>query len=113
MGGLELVLAQNFHEYFVRNFEKPMNLQLLHKMNVLGDKGTFPAEQWEIAYLYKVFVFKKSEHGQDGVIPRRKPPPPRTYTEESIIRLKSNTPDPLGQTDAMEDDDEDYDISAT
>ena len=22
--GLELVLAQNFHEYFVRNFEKPI-----------------------------------------------------------------------------------------
>lgn len=116
--GLELVLEQNFHEYFVRNFEKPKNLRSLHTMRVLGDNGQFPADQWDVAYLYKTFAFRKSTKGQDGRIPRRdNMPQPRTYDESHIIRLQSAAPSEAEDDGggAMEDDedvfdDEDYDI---
>jgi len=56
---LELKKSENFHEYFLNNFDLRGNRKLLDRMRVLNKDGRIEKDQWEIAYLYKVFVFRK------------------------------------------------------
>ena len=58
---LELVYDCNFHEFFARNYNDHHHRKLLQKIGILDyyGKGSIYNDQWDIAYLYKVFVFKK------------------------------------------------------
>eukprot|EP00484_Ammonia_sp_Unknown_P000830 CAMPEP_0197020634 /NCGR_PEP_ID=MMETSP1384-20130603/1478_1 /TAXON_ID=29189 /ORGANISM="Ammonia sp." /LENGTH=399 /DNA_ID=CAMNT_0042448297 /DNA_START=19 /DNA_END=1218 /DNA_ORIENTATION=+ len=79
---LELVYDCNFHEFFVRNYDDNVFRKLLQKIGILDPftgKGEIYNNQWEIAYLYKVFVFKK-KRTQNKTYPVRK-----TQTVKDIL----------------------------
>ena len=82
--GLELELKQNFHEFI--NKESGPHAETMNR--VLGPRGLadISADEWEAAYLYLVFVFKKV----GGVETRRRPVRPAggLIQERDIIRLK-------------------------
>lgn len=85
--GLDLILAQNLHEYFYQNVQLPEFSRLLQQMGTLpADGSSIPAEQWEICYLYRVFVFKKR-----GGVPGQRlgcdyPVIPNTISEINIVK---------------------------
>ncbi|KAG7600157.1 S-adenosyl-L-methionine-dependent methyltransferase [Arabidopsis suecica] len=60
---LELVLVKNFHEFVHEYMQKPEFLELMRKLGALGDgnrnQSTLSADEWEAAYLYLSFVFRK------------------------------------------------------
>eukprot|EP00002_Diphylleia_rotans_P022453 TRINITY_DN4398_c0_g1_i1.p1 TRINITY_DN4398_c0_g1~~TRINITY_DN4398_c0_g1_i1.p1 ORF type:complete len:172 (-),score=26.73 TRINITY_DN4398_c0_g1_i1:91-606(-) len=62
--GFEVVKAQNFHQFFQENSKPEINqngFDLLHKLKVFHEDGTFPDDDWEVAGLYMVFVFRKTK----------------------------------------------------
>ena len=82
--GLELELKQNFHEFI--NKESEPHAETMRR--VLGPQGLaeISADEWEAAYLYLVFVFRKV--GQGG--PRKRPMRHvwEPLEDRDIIRLK-------------------------
>ncbi|GBG73057.1 hypothetical protein CBR_g12774 [Chara braunii] len=59
---LDLEVKENFHEYIHKHCQEPENAELMRKMGVLGNdkQGTVISEdEWDAAYLYLVFVFRK------------------------------------------------------
>ncbi|OSX74444.1 hypothetical protein BU14_0289s0023 [Porphyra umbilicalis] len=66
--GLELLLLQNFHHFFKEySASGSPYSDLLVRMRVLDETGTMSADQWDAAYLYTVFAFrKKGGDGTDG-----------------------------------------------
>jgi len=83
--GLELVKQENFHEYFLKNCANTEKRQLLDRMGVLGPDGTIAPKQWDIAYLYTVFVFRK-KRDPDSVVPQtRERPIPRPLEADDIM----------------------------
>lgn len=65
---LELLLLQNFHDFFTEYAEpgSPYR-ELLMRMKVLDETGTMSPDEWDAAYLYTVFAFrKKGGDGTDG-----------------------------------------------
>merc|ERR1712087_12643 len=58
---LELVLEANFHEFFARSVRNNEYKRLLQKIGLVDDygRGSIHNDQWDIAYLYKVFAFRK------------------------------------------------------
>jgi len=85
--GLELIAVQNLHDFYKANIKTPSNVDLLRKMKVLNDQFRIPANNWEVAGFYIVFVFRKVG---DHVVPRSNV----GYEEETnltyadIIRVK-------------------------
>eukprot|EP00168_Porphyra_purpurea_P020228 TRINITY_DN8440_c0_g1_i1.p1 TRINITY_DN8440_c0_g1~~TRINITY_DN8440_c0_g1_i1.p1 ORF type:complete len:362 (-),score=133.72 TRINITY_DN8440_c0_g1_i1:321-1322(-) len=63
--GLELLLLQNFHNFFTEHAASSSPFfDLLVRMRVLDETGTMSADEWDAAYLYTVFAFRKK--GGDG-----------------------------------------------
>jgi len=78
---LELVISQNFHEFYIKN-KNEKNIQLMKKMKVLDKQNTIPKNNWEVIGIcrniiiitffffniniilgfYIIFVFKKLGH---------------------------------------------------
>lgn len=56
--GLEPVARDNFHEFFQKHSSTPSAHSLLSKMSVLDTDGTLGNDEWEVAGLYRVFVFR-------------------------------------------------------
>ncbi|BBN13848.1 mRNA (guanine-N7-)-methyltransferase [Marchantia polymorpha subsp. ruderalis] len=60
--GLELVMKQNFHEFVNQYIQKTEFGELMRKLGALGD-GTegnnISDDEWEAAYIYLAFVFRK------------------------------------------------------
>lgn len=81
--GLELVLYENFHEFFLRETEDPKSHGsfLLNKM-VFRNRDAVPFDQWEIAGLYCVYAFRKRDDA-DVYAPAR--PAPREKTLEDAF----------------------------
>jgi len=75
--GLSLESETNFHHFFVKEFDKQGNRKLLTRMGVLNEKGTIPVEDWEIASLYVILVFRKKQHLE--------PRPERDVPRASVI----------------------------
>ncbi|XP_024515157.1 mRNA cap guanine-N7 methyltransferase 1 isoform X1 [Selaginella moellendorffii] len=68
--GLDLVLKLNFHDFVHKHIKDDHFIDLMRKLGALGDGSngdTLSPDEWEAAYLYLVFVFKK--RGEPG--PRR------------------------------------------
>ena len=64
--GLELLHHENLHEFFYLHSRAPQFFDLMRRMNVMPRGGhPFPADQWDICYLYRVFVFRKSTPASD------------------------------------------------
>eukprot|EP00250_Pteridium_aquilinum_P032847 c4794_g1_i1 orf=283-1377(+) len=60
--GLELVYKKNFHEFVHEHIKNPVFAELMKILGALGDgasKGTLSADEWDAAYIYMAFVFKK------------------------------------------------------
>ncbi|KAJ1617754.1 guanine-N(7)-methyltransferase domain-containing protein [Pavlovales sp. CCMP2436] len=71
--GLKLVCWANFHDYFAEQWSP--QLELLKRMKVLPPPDHRMTEaEWEVAYLYTVFVFEKQAPPDSG--PRMKAPHP-------------------------------------
>lgn len=73
--GLELILCRNFHSFyeeFSHSYAK-----LFARMT---NGCTFDEEQWDIAYLYLAFVFKKK-----GTF---KPPPKHSHAEGTNVQIR-------------------------
>ncbi|KAJ7550777.1 hypothetical protein O6H91_07G117800 [Diphasiastrum complanatum] len=60
---LELVMKKNFHEFVHEYLQQPNFDELMRKLGPLGD-GTngdcISEDEWDAAYLYLVFVFRKT-----------------------------------------------------
>ena len=52
---LELELCKHFHQFFYENKDP----ELMGRMKVLDSTGGFEPNQWEIAFIYQVFAFRK------------------------------------------------------
>ena len=72
----------DFHEFFVYEHDKRAQRQLLNQMRVLNEQHTIPLEEWEIASLYLVFVFRKMDKTESV---ERKTPLPKRITPEDIV----------------------------
>ncbi|KAJ1569517.1 mRNA cap guanine-N7 methyltransferase [Cladochytrium tenue] len=57
--GLELVYKRDFHQLFTEEIKMDRNLDLLYRMNVLDERGTISADEWEASGLYLAFAFQK------------------------------------------------------
>ncbi|XP_020522281.1 mRNA cap guanine-N7 methyltransferase 1 isoform X2 [Amborella trichopoda] len=61
--GLELLLVKNSHEFVDEYLKKLEFVDLMRRLGALGDgknnHSTISEDEWEVAYLYLVFVFKK------------------------------------------------------
>ncbi|KAH7288300.1 hypothetical protein KP509_31G021200 [Ceratopteris richardii] len=60
--GLELVYKKNFHEFVHEHIKNPVFAELMKVLGALGDgmsKDTISADEWDAAYIYMAFVFKK------------------------------------------------------
>lgn len=60
--GLELVNKKNFHEFVHEHMKNPVFAELMKILGALGDgasRDTISADEWDAAYLYMAFVFKK------------------------------------------------------
>lgn len=73
--GLELVIARNFHSFYEEFSQSYAKLfaRMTHGC-------TFDQEQWDIAYLYLAFVFRKQ-----GVF---KPPPRHSHAEGTNVQIR-------------------------
>jgi mRNA (guanine-N7-)-methyltransferase len=56
--GLEIVHSEPFHSYFYNSLNDS-SFDLLKRMKVLDREGSFSKQEWEIAGVYMVIVFKK------------------------------------------------------
>lgn len=56
---LELVEEKNFHDFCKESIKNPNFVRLMQTLKI-DDIGEMPHELWEISYLYKVAVFKKT-----------------------------------------------------
>ena len=83
---LELVLDCNFHEFFARNHEVPAYKKILKNIKLVNERGfgSIYNDQWEIAYLYKVFVFKK-KNVKNEKYPERARRSPSNITDKDIV----------------------------
>jgi len=74
--GLELVLRENFHEFFNAHMNEPGHKELLEAMRCLNRSHSISAEEWEAIGLYLVFAFIKKgpslKRGIDGQGSRQK-----------------------------------------
>ncbi len=67
--GLELVDWIEFHDLFNQEAVELGNTDLLHRMNVLDEKGSISPEEWEAIGLYVAFSFKKASNIRDYLKP--------------------------------------------
>jgi len=81
--GLSLVLEMDFHEFFVYEHDKSKQKDLLQRMRVLNEQHTIPLEEWEIASLYLVFVFRKT--AKTDHVERKSPSAKRVAPEDVIV----------------------------
>ena len=56
--GLEPVARENFHDFFKKYNQDPTSRALLGKMGVLDIEGSLGSDEWEVAGLYRIFVFR-------------------------------------------------------
>jgi len=65
---LELVFKKNSHEFVNEYIKKPEFAELMRRLGALGDGSgdgkTLSEDEWEAAYLYSVFVMRKSGQGE-------------------------------------------------
>jgi mRNA (guanine-N7-)-methyltransferase len=96
--GLELVQFQNFHPFFHKYSNKhkyPDHFDLLTRMDVLNkDNFSIKADDWTVAGVYSVFVFKKCTdidvsvmHSNSNISRIRVPGSTRSATESDVIRI--------------------------
>lgn len=60
--GLELVDKKNFHDFVHEHIKNPVFAELMRILGALGDGASrdgISADEWDAAYLYMAFVFKK------------------------------------------------------
>eukprot|EP01018_Ginkgo_biloba_P010759 Gb_30863 [translate_table: standard] len=66
--GLELVFKKNSHEFVHEYIKKPEFAELMRRLGALGDGSgdgsTLSEDEWEAAYLYLVFVLRKTGQGE-------------------------------------------------
>eukprot|EP00455_Lapot_gusevi_P006616 TRINITY_DN12823_c0_g1_i3.p1 TRINITY_DN12823_c0_g1~~TRINITY_DN12823_c0_g1_i3.p1 ORF type:complete len:364 (-),score=47.91 TRINITY_DN12823_c0_g1_i3:226-1317(-) len=82
--GLECRSKENFHEFFYQHCTNTDNQDLLFRMKVLDRDNSIPQPDWEVAHLYRVFIFQKKGTWE--------PSPPiryssRRFHESDIIQL--------------------------
>lgn len=58
--GWELILDQNFTDYYKSSDRTVDQLELMKKIVNFRPDGTFPADNWEIVQIYKVLVYQKT-----------------------------------------------------
>jgi len=68
---LKLDMGSNFHKFFNENCSERIQNQLLYTIKVLNEEGTMSPQEWEIAYLYKTFAFRKKAHSDPDRPPSR------------------------------------------
>lgn len=64
---LELVSKQNFHEFVHEHILNQDYAELMRKLGALGDgtsRDTISLDEWDAAYLYMTFVFRKAGQSQ-------------------------------------------------
>jgi len=77
--GLELVMKKNFHKFVHEYSQRQEFAELMRKLGALGDPAvgdTITDDEWDAAYIYLVFVFKKSGNK-----------PPRQRSSRGTYRL--------------------------
>lgn len=91
---LKLVLDLNFHEFFFKYYKYPNYYDLLKHLKVYDPSNSqqfkIKADQWEIAYLYKVFVFQKLSKNKNKIkkYPKQKKRfPTNIYPQDIITRV--------------------------
>jgi mRNA (guanine-N7-)-methyltransferase len=86
--GLELVEAQNFHEFYYSRIATPAGNELASRIGVFD--APVPEEQWEASGMYMAVVFRKRVSGAPQK--ERVPPPlPAHVPKENIILLPGTT----------------------
>lgn len=102
--GLRLECDLNFHAFFAAHCQQPDLLAHLRRGRALDPRtGAVPQDAWDIAYFYRVFVFRKDglgaalkgvaqaqaqmgDHGQEQKVdPRRMEI--RRHSSEDIVEL--------------------------
>ncbi|KAJ3688920.1 hypothetical protein LUZ61_018084 [Rhynchospora tenuis] len=60
---LEVVMTKNFYEFVNEYLGKPKFTELMHRLGALGDgkqdHSTLSKDEWDVAYLYLVYVLRK------------------------------------------------------
>lgn len=82
---LELVLAQNFVDFFAAEYCEPRGAELLWRMKVLSEDSPMTEEEWEVSHGYMAFAFRKkgaAEAASSGARGRH-----RRYDESRITRV--------------------------
>ena len=74
--GLEPVARENFHDFFSKFGNEKTNRALLGKMGVLDTEGTLGSDEWEVAGLYRIFVFRAPLEGGGGAVETSSSLPP-------------------------------------
>lgn len=87
---LDLLMHCNFHDFYSEftseNYGEFRNL--FRTMNVVDEKGTVSADEWDAIYLYTAFAFRRKGAPDAGASPsevRRKPWPP--VSDDEIIMM--------------------------
>lgn len=57
--GLALILDKSFHAFYEEHIKDPALRDLMMRLDVLDENGTFSEEEWEAIGVYKVFAFRK------------------------------------------------------
>lgn len=87
---LELVYKKNFHEFVHEHIKNPDFAELMRKLGALGDglsKDTISTDEWDAAYIYMAFVFKKVGPSHlRGQRSQKKPAAP--ISQEEIIYVQ-------------------------
>ena len=63
------MLDKPFHAFYEEHVKDPSLRDLMMRLDVLDENGTFSDEEWEAIGVYKVFAFRK--------VGGKAPPPPR------------------------------------
>lgn len=88
--GLELIDKKNFHEFVHEHIKNPEFAELMKILGALGNgasRDTISTDEWDAAYLYMAFVFKKV--GQSHLRNQRGPRKPAApINPEDILHVK-------------------------
>ena len=90
---LELVYKKNFHEFVHEHVKNPEFAELMRKLGALGDgfsKSSISSDEWDAAYIYMAFVFKKNGPSQlHGEKNPKRVPAPISETEIGYVQFDS------------------------
>jgi mRNA (guanine-N7-)-methyltransferase len=81
--GLELIESSNFHEFYSKMKDSPENQQLLQSMRVFNFNGTLSNHEWQVASMYRTFVFRKRASNEASLQSLVHLPPLEELVEET------------------------------